>query len=153
MKKIAKSIFLSTAIFAGVIANAKYQSNEFSIEALSSKNISNSQPLVMCLPASEGFAPNVNVQVQQYPGTLDDYLKLSMNQFKKLKFKVIKNKATKNQLILEYTGNIQNRQLHWYAVVYKKGNNVFLTTATSTEKQWKTLSKKLINCVNSFRLK
>jgi hypothetical protein len=40
-----------------------------------------STPLVMCLPASEGFAPNINVTIQPYPGSIKEYISLSKRQF------------------------------------------------------------------------
>lgn len=154
MKNIAKSITLSLIIATTAFAEGQYNNNHFSINSLvDANNISNTQPLMMSLPATEGFAPNINVQIQQYPNSLDSYAKLSGAQFKQLNFKVIKNKKIKNTLVFEYSGNMQNRNLHWYAMAYKKGNNVYLITATSTESQWKKLSKKLIGCIKSFKLK
>lgn len=154
MKNIIKSIALSLIIATTAYAEGKYENNYFSINSLvNDNNIANTQPLIMSLPASAGFAPNINVQIQRYAGSLDNYAKLSARQFKQFNFKVIKNKKIKNRLILEYSGNMQNRNLHWYSIAHKKGNNIYLITATSTESQWKKLAKKLIECVKSFKLK
>jgi len=120
---------------------------------LVSENIANTQPLMMFLSASEGFASNVNVQVQQYPNSLKEYAKISVQQFNQLNFKVLQNKQTETSLVLEYSGIMQGNNMHWYAIAHKKGNNVYLVTATSTESQWKIHSKTLIECVKSFKLK
>jgi|APSaa5957512576_1039674.scaffolds.fasta_scaffold130489_1 hypothetical protein len=154
MKRIIKIISLCLFIANAAFAENKYDNKHFSINALvSNGSIANSQPLIMSLPASDGFAPNANVQVQQYPNSIKEYAELSIKQFKQLKFKVLQNKQTKTRLVLEYSGAMQGRNLHWYAIAYKKGNNVFLVTATSTETQWKTHSKALTACVKSFKLK
>ena len=155
MKRMSKTIALCLCLLLSNVAFAesKYENSQFSINALVSENIANTQPLMMFLSASEGFAPNVNVQVQQYPNSLKEYAKLSVQQFNQLNFKVLQNKQTETSLVLEYSGIMQGNNLHWYAIAHKKGNNVYLVTATSTESQWKTHSKTLIECVKSFKLK
>ena len=154
MKKITVTIALTFIIALSTYAKGIYENDIFSINTLiNENNISNTQPLIMMLQPSEGFAPNINIQIQKYTNSLDDYAKLSTNQFKQFKFKIIQNKKSNEALIFEYSGSMQGRQLHWFAMAYKKGSNVFLITATSTENQWKKLSKKLIDCVKSFKLK
>ena len=154
MKNITKLIALSFIIATTSYAEGKYENNYFSIKSLvDDKNISNTQPLLMCLSASDGFAPNINIQTQKYSNSLTEYAKLSTAQFKQLKFNVIQNKKGQDCLIFEYTGKLQGKELHWYAMVYKKDDNIFLITATATKKQWTKQSKKLIDCVRSFKLK
>ena len=154
MKNLIKSIFICLILVNTSFAASKYENNQFSINALViDENIANTQPLIMSLPVSDGFAPNVNIQIQQYPNSLKSYADLSVNQFKQYNFKVLQNIQTKTSLIMECSGDMQERKLHWYAMAYKKGNNVFLITATSTESQWKSSSQTLIECVKSFKLK
>ena len=154
MKKSIAIISLCILFASAAFAESKYENKQFLINALVSyESKANSQPLIMFLPASEGFAPNVNVQVQQYPNILKEYSDLSIKQFKQANLKILRNKQTKTYVIFEYSGIMQGRKLHWYAVAYKKGDNVFLITATSTESQWKTHSKTLVSCVKSFKLK
>src|SRR5213594_2251824 len=74
------------------------------------------QPLLMALPASDGFAANVNVQIQPYDGTRDDYMALSEQQFKGAGLEVIKrSKQGQSGILFEYTGEMQGRKLHWYS--------------------------------------
>jgi hypothetical protein len=154
MNRITKLIALSFMIATTSYAKGKYENSIFSIDSLMNESkIANTQPLIMSLPASEGFAPNINIQIQKYPNSLDDYAKLSTSQFKQFKFKIIQNEKIKDALIFEYSGTMQGRKLHWYSMAYKKEDNVFLITATSTESQWKTQKEKLIGCVKSFKLK
>jgi hypothetical protein len=146
-------IICCIALAGNAFATNKYENRLFSIDTLEGNNIANSQVLMMYLPVSSRFAPNVNIQVQSYKGSLDTYLKLSKQQFKQLKFKIIKVKKFKNYLIFEYTGTMKNMKLHWYSLAYKKKNNIFLATATALESQWSKKSKKLIRCVESFKIK
>ena len=48
----------------------------------------------MFLPVSDGFAPNVNVNIQPYPGSIKDYIGLSKGQFQKMKWNIVEEKQT-----------------------------------------------------------
>ena len=106
----------------------------------------------MFLPPSGGFAPNVRVEAQKWPGTLDQYVEVSQKQFEKAGFKVINSsRPDASTAIFEFTGTLQNHPLHWYAKASLGGGEVLLTTATATEQQWPTNGQQLQACVNSFR--
>ncbi len=110
------------------------------------------QALIMFLPATDGFAPNVNVQIQAYEGTMDDYVALSLDQFKTTGLKVLQQKNPgKSVAVLEYSGKSQGRQLHWYAKAEKSAGKVYLVTGTATEEQWSKAADRLKACVDSFR--
>lgn len=111
------------------------------------------QPIQMFLPPMNGFAPNVNVQIQAYNGTIKQYRELSEGQFKQFNFTLLSIKETGNSLSLEYKGAMQGLNLHWYAKAFKKGNYVYLVTATGTQADWEINKEKLISSVNSFQLK
>ncbi|MEW4488992.1 hypothetical protein AB1L42_12975 [Thalassoglobus sp. JC818] len=110
------------------------------------------QSLIMFLAASEGFAPNVNVQIQPYPGTMQEYSDLSKGQFEQLNFQVLKENVNENMALWEYTGTTQSKTLHWYTAAHKRDNKVYLVTATALESQWERAGEKLKKCVDSFRL-
>src|ERR1700756_4683649 len=62
----------------------------FQIDSLDATiNSSPAKALIMFLPESDGFQPNINVIVQPYNGTIKDYIALSKGQFEQLQFKVI----------------------------------------------------------------
>jgi len=144
-----------TVIFSTLcFATGKFENELFSINALTSDSDStNYQPLSFSLPASSGFSPNVNLQIQQFDDTIQDYFNPSLKQFKQYKFKVIKTEQTKFSFSIEYSGKLQDFDLHWYAKTFKKDNSIFSITATCLESQWATFSKRLESCVNSFTLK
>jgi len=108
--------------------------------------------LFMALPVSDGFAANVNVQIQPYSGTLDEYIALSEEQFKAAGWKVIqRSKQGQSAVVFEYTGDMQGRALHWYARAEHGAGRVYLVTATATQTQWKREAVALKVCVDSFR--
>ncbi len=124
----------------------------FSIAALEdTPGKSPQQALMMFLPATDDFAANVNVQIQPYAGTMDDYTALTMEQLNRAKFKLLQKKAVGKAIALyEYTGDMQGRTLHWYARAEKSGARVYLATATATDEQWSKIAPRLKECVDSF---
>ena len=112
----------------------------------------NVQALIMMLPPTQGFAPNVNVQVQLYAGTMADYSSLSDSQFKTLKFSVRKRSMTEESVFWEYTGRAAGGKMHWYARAFLGDGRVYLVTATALESQWGEVGDPLKACVDSFRL-
>ena len=157
MKKL---LFVSASLLLGVLVGHAESTNRlhfpatgFSIAPLEAPTEkSPQQVLMMFLPVSDGFAPNVNVQVQPYTGTIDDYLSLSLKQCESAGFKLSLQKTTgKSAAVFEYTGDFQGRQLHWYARAEKSGSKVYLVTATATDEQWNKVASKLKVCVDSLR--
>ncbi|MCB1053126.1 MAG: hypothetical protein H6510_01660 [Acidobacteria bacterium] len=110
------------------------------------------QSLMMFLPATQAFAPNVNLQIQPYSGSIKDYTELSDQQFKDAGVRILHENLQANDVVWEYAGTYNDRQMHWYARAYKRGNKVYLITATALESQWSTVSRQLRACVDSFRL-
>lgn len=104
------------------------------------------------LPATEGFAPNINVQIQPYTGSIKDYAALSKSQFEQMKWKVIADgQPNDNEWNVEYTGSFQGNDLHFYARAVSANGKVYLVTATAKESQWATLSDTLRKHVESFK--
>ena len=108
--------------------------------------------LTMSLPASGGFAPNVNVLTQHAPGSIDDYIAAGQRGIEQSGFKIVKvNKLDDHTVTFEYTGNMQGRPLHWYSKASQKGAEVLLATATTTEQGWAADSAQLRACVDSLQ--
>ena len=124
----------------------------FSIHPLKGKSASATQQvLTMTMPASAGFAPNVNVQVQPFDGTLDDYMKISREQFKAMGITMVQEKREGKSIILEYKGQMQGMPLHWYARAVQAQGKIFLTTGTAAESQWASVAAQIKECVGSFK--
>jgi hypothetical protein len=106
------------------------------------------------LSPTEGFAPNINVQIQPYTGTIKEYATLSKGQFDELKWKVISEKEIgDDEWSVEYTGTMQAGDLHFYARAISKNGKVYLATATAKESQWPTVSDTLRQHIDSFEVK
>lgn len=127
----------------------------FEIEAMDAETTGNpAQALIMFLPASEGFAPNVNVQIQPYPGTLASYVELSQKQFEQVKFEVIAQKVDADtEWRVEYRSPSPNGPLRHYARAVVAPGQVYLVTATAKDSQWTAVEAILRRHVDSFRLK
>lgn len=126
----------------------------FSIKALEAPpHVSGSQPLTMLLPYDQGFSANVNVQIQPFEGNLTEYKALSQRQFKQLGFTVIQDALTDNSLLMEYSGEVKGKRLHWYAKAIKRGKFVYLATATSLAINWSQNKFELSESINSFSLR
>ncbi len=109
------------------------------------------QALMMFLPEREGFSANVNVQIQPFSAAMDEFVMLSLQQFKTAGFKVLQqNIVGQSTAVFEYTGEMQHRLLHWYARAEKSGDKVYLVTATAPDDQWSRLATVLKGCVDTF---
>ena len=105
------------------------------------------------LPATESFAPNINVQIQPYTGTMKDYAATTKSQFEQMKWSVTSDQQPNdNEWIVEYTGSFHDNGLHFCARAVSDNRRVYLITATAKESQWATVGATLRKHVESFRL-
>lgn len=116
--RIFKVILCATS-FVFSFAHAEtleFTKSGFSIDSLdSSPTTGVIQPLQMFLPANNGFAANVNIQIQAYSGTITQYKELSEGQFKQMGLSIISLEEKDNSITFEYKGTMQGFDLHWYA--------------------------------------
>lgn len=133
-------------------ARLEFKTHGFSIEALEESSELPMQVVLMTLPRMDGFTPNINVQVQPYPGSVDEYVALTIAQCKQQNLTVVKTETRVNRAVFEYTGEMQEQQLHFYAIACKRGKKIILVTAAATQAQWPKVSKKLLRCAESLKL-
>jgi hypothetical protein len=124
----------------------------FTMGGFSIQRLEGCQTLMMLLPMSDAFAPNVNVQVQPYPGTLEDYIALSRQQCHEAGWKIVSQKKGKSSLVIEYRGSMGGPDLHWYSRAELRQKKAYLATATALETQWPSTSRRLKACVDSLRV-
>jgi hypothetical protein len=150
---VLSAILVASGFVAEPESRFHFRANGFSIAPLEgvSENVPY-QAVMMFLPVTEAFAPNVNVQIQPYDGTIKDFASLSQQQFKACGFTVLSENVSSTTVVWEYSGTFQGHRLHWYARAVQNKNKVYLVTATATESQWKTVSTKLRACVDSFKI-
>lgn len=147
------SICLASSV-QSIASELRFESLGFTIQPLeNTSEVKPFQALLLFLPTSDNFAPNTNVQIQEFDGTIQEYLALTKSQFQQANLTFIKTPTiNSNQVLLEYTGDIGQGPLRWYARAIKHGNTVYLVTATAKASQWSTVSEKLIRNVQSFKL-
>lgn len=104
------------------------------------------------MPASDGFAANVNLQIQPYDGSLEEYEALSIAQFEQLELEVLKSERSDGELLFEYRGDMQGTELHWYARVIQGDGMFYVVTATALAERWEEEQEELIDSVHSFAL-
>jgi hypothetical protein len=129
----------------------QFKGNGFSIAPLEGRSDASFCALMMFLPASGQFAPNVNVQIQPHAGTIQEFADISRSQFKSAGFVVSDEKSTPSSFTWEYSGAQQGRKLRFYARAEAGPGKVYLVTATATESQWESIGAQLKACVDSFR--
>jgi hypothetical protein len=106
------------------------------------------------LPATDGFAPNINVQIQPYTGTMKDYAATTKSQFEQMKWTVTSDQQPNdNEWIVEYTGSFHDNDLHFYARAVSANGKVYLITATAKDSQWATVGDTLRKHVESLKIK
>ena len=89
------------------------------------------QPVSLQLPVSDGFAPNVNVMIQPFPGTIKDYADMSRGQFRAMNMTIKDAHITTTSIRWTYVGVLKGRTLKFYARALKRGDQIYLVTATA----------------------
>ena len=161
MKNITRAICVAAFVSLAVCSKSGATTVElplygFQIDALdAAPDASNPTTVIQTfLPVTEGFAPNIIVQIQPYAGTIKDYATISKNQFEEMKWKVVSDQQSgDNEWNVEYTGALQGADLHFYARAVSTNGKVYLITATAKESQWATVSDTLHKHVESFKAK
>ena len=145
-RRIIKLSFLLCSLFSfELAAEFKFQPPKFAEGA-------SGQVFSYFLPANSGFAANINLQIQPFPGTLKEYDAITQEQFKSLNINVISAKTLDSEIKYEYSGHMSGNELRWFARAIKKDDEVYLITATALNSRWELEKTLLINSVMSFSL-
>jgi hypothetical protein len=124
----------------------------FSIDAPVGHDAAQMQQVVMLmLPPADGFAANVNVQLQPFTGTMDEYVRVSLDQFKANGVTVVAEKHDAKGAMIEYKGLYGGRPLHWYSRSFVGKSGIVLATATTSEPLWPKQGAMLRQSVDSLR--
>jgi hypothetical protein len=108
--------------------------------------------LTFYLKSENGFAPNVNILIRKFNGTMEEYYEKTRFQAKSLNFQIIKSSFENNQSYFEYIGKLDDNQVHFYTKYVKNGEQIYVITATSLDIDWDKKKTELIKSVNSFNL-
>lgn len=154
MKVLFLIVSLGIASFG--FADGKYVNDTLGIEMSVPSLVENSSAYTHCifyLSSQNDFAANVNVQVQQFSGKIEDYKNISEDQFKQASLKIIQSSIEGETYTVEYSGKMNQYDLHWFAKAFRQKNKVYLVTGTGLEKSWKVQGPVLMQSVNSFKVK
>lgn len=110
------------------------------------------QTLMMFLPSSESFAPNVNVQIQLSDWSMEEFAEVSRGQFVSAGLTILREQRTSTLATWEYSGTMSGYTLHWFTAVHMLPGRFYVVTATATEGQWASVGETLKTSVLSFRL-
>lgn len=114
-------------------------------------------PVVMSGPTVDGFASNVNVNIQQIATTRKGYLDLSLGQMRQIGLKVNSHRdltvAGKDAIEFDYEGNLGGRDLHFLALAIIEKEQVILVTCTALAASYKEIEPEFKACLESFRPK
>lgn len=151
--KNLKLITLLAIIISAQTNALDFPKSGFTIPALDGgTSAAGSQPLTMMIPAVNGFSSNVNVQIQAYPSSIEDYKALSEAQFKQMGIQAINSEVQGDSYFIEYEGVMNGHNLHFYSKAIKKGNLVYLATATALSSSWESDKEQLTKVVDGFSL-
>ncbi|MEE9403348.1 MAG: hypothetical protein V3V20_00510 [Algisphaera sp.] len=111
------------------------------------------QSMTMLLPPKDGFASNINIQHQAFPGTLQDYATLTKTQFIQMDCTTLNSAIQDDVYSTEATGKFPGIEieLHFYLRAIKSGDNVILATATIPTDRWETEKQILLPIVDSLK--
>lgn len=150
-------LFLSLMVAASLSvhgATLHFEQHGFTINALEGKSDAAVQSvLYMFLPPTpDTFQPNITIVVEEFPGTIHEYMELAMQQLQAADFNLIDTTidTEAGYATFEYTGSTQGLNLHWFGKVGVREGQAYVVTATASAMYWRTVAEKLKNAVNSF---
>jgi len=112
------------------------------------------ESLRMLLPAEDGFASNIGIQYQTFPGTLQEYAELSEKDVKKSNFTLLHSKAKEGAYYCElaYTLKVNEKEyeMRCHMKAIKADGNIILATITAPATRWEKDSKLLQPILNSL---
>lgn len=141
-------------LFFGLLTLAAgIRGQEYEFEPPSFPDHATGQVFSYFLPAYSGFAANVNLMVQHFDGDLQAYDELTRNQFEQYGVEVLEARMTHDEMLYHYQGRMSGFYLRFFARAIKRGNRVFLITATALPGRWDSDGKVLEESVLNFKLK
>ncbi len=110
------------------------------------------QVFMVFLPPADGFAANINLQIQAFRGTLADYHQATQKEFAGMGLKAVAQDIGMDEARYEYTGTMNKLELHWLARARKSGDRIHLLTATGLASRWAEDGPALTAAVDSYTL-
>jgi hypothetical protein len=114
-------------------------------------------PITLAGPPQGGFAPNVNVVVQNIETTLEDFKRTQAGELSSLGWEVVEHSiapiAGKPSLRTRARGSVQGFEIEFLAVaIMREGKKAFVLTCTATKTQYPAYEAEFERVVSSFSL-
>jgi hypothetical protein len=107
-------------------------------------------------PPENGFAPNVNVMVQEVKFTREEFIALSQKQFVATGAKVLSSShrdvGGRPAVLLEYQATVQEHDLHFLQLAVMLPERVLLVTCTAPAARFAQLAPEFRRVLDSFKL-
>lgn len=148
-------VILTRCIYADESPTATFSKSGYSVALLDAGPALTGgfESMKMFLPPQEGFASNINLQHQAFPGSLSEWVAESDAGAKKVGLKISNAKLTNGVYTAEAVGKVPgiDMEFHFYFKAVKSANNVILATATIPTSRWDDEKDLLIPIVDSLR--
>ncbi len=153
---LALLVLFVCAAFVPAHAQSQYKNEKFkfSIQVPVPEKTEIAAPyqlITMPLPSENGFSANVNVQIQPFTGTTEEYMKVSRDGLQQMGVKITTEKSGDGWIMLEAEGEMQGFALHFYAKAWITKERTYLVTATCLQSEWAAKKDELVTCVESFK--
>ena len=102
--------------------------------------------LVMYVGDETDFNSNVNVMIQDFSGTIDEYKELSESQYRDLGWDVLRSEIIDGAYYVEVSGGL----FHYYAKGISNGSYVYLATGTSRADDWLEVRDAIVTVVDGL---
>jgi hypothetical protein len=163
MKKLATAAFLGLLVLpmrAGATEAVAHLSDPtfgFSVDLPSIGDPTGAlvvQRLIVMGPTADAFAPNCNIQIQYTDVGLDAYMALTHKQFTTAAFRTVTdNRRTTSKLpsaLIEYTGSLGGRDLHFLTLAVAGPDRVWLVTCTALAESYAGHRTAFTQLIESF---
>ncbi len=140
---------------AGRPPRLQFEKNGFSIAPLEAGvSAAPYRSAVLYLPATSGYAPHVEVQIEPYVGSIDGYVTITKQKLELVNMTIIAESVghAAGTATLDYSGKLNGRDLRFYARIELADGRVYVATAAALEAQWSDVGKKLTESVDSMKL-
>lgn len=105
-------------------------------------------------PPSDDGTANVNVQVMEFDGAIEDYLETSRNDMKLLGLEMLDEQVLEHDgapaMRMESRGDAFGPELHFLSFAVLREGRVTLLTGTCAEGQWKELGEEFSDSFDSL---
>ena len=113
-------------------------------------------PLMVFGPAKNNFSDNLNVMVMDKAGGREKYRGLNSAELAQKGFKVVEDKdatvSGRDAIVLEYTGRIQGRDMHFLSLGVLDKEQTYLFTYTASEDTYKNVAAEFRASLESIKI-